>query len=94
MAAKLCGFRSLRDRNIAIVQHMLDTDDTTRQAGRYFGLSKSTINDACYYVMKLGRRDKRYAKMARDIKKLFRCHQERSLFPKYFWRWFDKLRRK
>lgn len=94
MSVKLCGYKSLKQRNIAIVDYMLETDATTRQAGSQFGISKTTVENACYYVMDLGRRDKRYSRMARDIKSLFRCHQERALFPKAFWRWSRRLHRK
>lgn len=89
MNVKLCGFRTLKERNVAIVRYMLTTDATCKQAAEEFGVCKTTIENACHYVIALGYKDRRYARMKSDIQKLFDCHIERAKFPKFFWKWFE-----
>lgn len=89
MAAKLLGYKSLRVRNIAIARYLVDTDSTTRQTAEYFGVSKTTVCNACHYVLRT--RDHSYASLRRKIVEAFNRHTEESRFP---WNLLHKLKQR
>ena len=79
MAAKLLGYKSLRTRNLAIARYLVDTDSTTRQTAEHFGVSKTTVCNACHDVLRT--RSSAYMVLRRKIVETFDRHTEESRFP-------------